>query len=349
MIVKSSRGDYSVSFIEDAGELNKLILPSDFIIIDSNVNKSGIIDLSNNGHYIVESSEDAKSFDSLGPVLSAVQSGMQKNDRIVCVGGGIVQDIAGFVSSILFRGVEWVFIPTTLLAQADSCIGGKTSINLGGFKNQLGNFFPPSNIYICTKFLETLPEEDIVSGIGECLHYLLIDGYSSSYRIIPTLDPWGKVPEQVDYLDLIRTCLSIKTKFIEIDEFDKNERLVLNYGHTFGHALEACMDISHGRAVAFGMVFANKLSELTGLAPHGNFDRFNNILGNYFDVDSIDLEEFLGALRLDKKNVDDNLTCILSSDIGDMKKVTVDYKLIEPVLDQMGMLVKPEEDSEWTQ
>jgi 3-dehydroquinate synthase len=260
---------------------------------------------------------------------------MRKNSTLVCIGGGITQDIAGFISSVLYRGVEWVFIPTTLLAQADSCIGGKTSINLNGIKNQVGSFHPPKKVLVCSKFLETLPSEDIVSGVGESMHYLMVsDDKAEVWRAIESIKS-----DTLDIRGLIHKCLTIKKDFIEADEFDQGERLILNYGHTFGHALEAQSDISHGRAVAFGMTVANAISELTGRLEAGELDWVNSFFKRFYtEIEHVNVEEYLAALMKDKKNVDDQLTCVLTSGIGKMSLCKISYETVVLALNQLGLV-----------
>jgi len=333
--IYSSKGSYDVEFLSGVNEVNEAISPDDFVIIDRNIYDQNIIQLSQNNHFVVDASEDAKSFENLNDVISSAQGSMRKNSTLVCIGGGITQDIAGFVSSVLYRGVEWVFVPTTLLAQADSCIGGKTSINLNGIKNQLGSFHPPKKILLCSKFLETLPSEDMVSGVGEAMHYLMVR--DDKEAVEETIERIGL--KTLDIKSLTHDCLTIKKGFIEEDEFDRGKRLILNYGHTFGHALEAQSDISHGRAVAFGMVVSNTVSELTGLLEPGELDWVNSFLKSFYvGTDCIDVEEYLAALKKDKKNVDDQLTCVLTSGIGKMSLSKVSYETVVLALGNLGLI-----------
>jgi 3-dehydroquinate synthase len=160
----------------------------------------------------------------------------------------------------MYRGVDWVHIPTTLLAQGDSCIGSKTSINFGKFKNQLGNFFSPKQIFIDVNFLKTLDKADLISGLGEMAHYFLV---SSCEDFLYFKSEYHNAQNNLNILkDLIIRSLEIKKSYIEIDEFDQNERQVFNYGHSFGHALESLTNyrIPHGIAVSIGMDMSNFMS-----------------------------------------------------------------------------------------
>ncbi len=185
MEIKSKVHNYTVKF-DSIKEIQ--IEKGDYIIIDDNLHVPFIhksVDKNNLEHphnpiYYVNANERSKEYASVTPIINdIIKSGFRKNNKIIAIGGGVVQDITGFISSILYRGVEWTFYPTTLLAQGDSCIGGKSSINFGEYKNQLGGFYPPHNIIIDTELLETLPKLQMYSGIGEMAHYFFIDGRGS--------------------------------------------------------------------------------------------------------------------------------------------------------------------------
>jgi 3-dehydroquinate synthase len=215
----------------------------------------------------IKATEQAKEIGNVIKVIEKLLSmGVKRGDTLMAVGGGVIQDITGFIASTLFRGLKWKFVPTTLLAQGDSCIGGKTSINLQGAKNQLGTFHPPSEILICPGFLKTLPEQGIRSGLGEMLHYFYAGGSEALFSFERSIG--GAIRREQDELtELIHQSLLIKRGFIEEDEFDQGKRLVLNYGHTFGHAIESYSNyaIPHGIAVAYGMDMSNRVSQHLGL------------------------------------------------------------------------------------
>ena len=181
-IVKSSAHDYEVQFIEDAcNVLKNEIRDGDVIIIDNNVRKlypDLLKGLDSNTVVIgIDAREDNKSYKGLIPIIQdLINNGFRKNHRLIGIGGGIIQDITAFIASIMYRGVKWIFFPTTLLAQGDSCIGSKTSINFGEYKNQIGGFYPPNKIFINLEFLNTLSEADLQSGLGEMSHYFIVAG-----------------------------------------------------------------------------------------------------------------------------------------------------------------------------
>jgi 3-dehydroquinate synthase len=328
--VKSKIHDYEVNF----GSIDKLeetLNNGDVIIIDRAVRDVlpdgiGLI-TSENLILWLDGNEDAKQYtNTIVYIRRIIASGFRRGNKIIAIGGGVTQDLTGFIASILYRGVDWVFYPTTLLAQGDSCIGGKSSINFGEYKNQIGGFYPPSQIIIDTKFLETLPKNQITSGLGEMAHYFLIEGGED-------LEFFGQLNFKERLEEIVRRSLLIKKKMIEIDEFDKGPRLVFNYGHSFGHAIETVTDygIPHGIAVAYGMDMANFVSYKLGLVDEKFVKDALYILKEFFgdleirrimiDIakdDSYISEKLIPALKRDKKNKEDKLGLILTRGFGDM-------------------------------
>ncbi len=332
LTVASLTGNYDVTFIENFAEvLNDKYKEDTFFIIDQKLiglHKDLFSSILNKEYYIhVEAKEQHKTLDYCHYLIqSLIGKSIRKNYTLVALGGGVVQDITGFISSILFRGIRWEFFPTTLLAQADSCVGSKTSINFNEYKNLLGNFYPPSNIYIDVRFLETLPVSEIKSGIGEILHFFMIANSSLLTRLVDHYDELLSSPGLLK--GYIVESLNIKKKVIEIDEYDRNERNVFNYGHTFGHAIETVSqyNVSHGQAVTMGMDIANFVSLSLGKLGERDFEYMHKILLKnmplfYLPTDMI--EDYLTALSKDKKNIGKNLVCILSSGLGAMQKVQI--------------------------
>jgi len=281
-------------------------------------------------HFIsIEANESNKTIDFCQSLIkNLIEKNIRKDSIVIAIGGGIIQDIAAFSSSILFRGIDWVFYPTTLLAQADSCIGSKTSINVAGYKNLVGNFYPPAEIDLDLAFLDTLPIEEIKSGIGEILHFYLIAGGSLAKKLIDNYDELIASPRTLK--SHIVESLKIKQSVIEIDEFDRNERNLFNYGHTFGHAIETMSRyrINHGQAVTMGMDIANYISLKLGYLNKESFDFMHAILAKNmpsFRLRDDTIREYLVALSRDKKNVGNQLGCILSSGPGAMKKILLPF------------------------
>jgi len=312
LTVASRAGNYDVIFIEDFVEVLKNQYKKDtFFIMDEKLielYEDPFASILNKEYYIpVEANEQHKTLDYCQHLIqSLVGKNIRKNYALIAFGGGIVQDITGFISSILFRGIRWEFFPTTLLAQADSCVGSKTSINFDEYKNLLGNFYPPSKIYIDDRFLETLPFSEIKSGIGEILHFFIIANSSLLTRLVDHYDEMLSSPEMLR--EYIIESLNIKKKLVEIDEYDRNKRNVFNYGHTFGHAIETVSQysVNHGQAVTMGMDIANYISLSLEKLSKRDFEYMHKILLKnmpQFRLSADMIEDYFTALSKDKKNI----------------------------------------------
>ena len=314
MKIKSSIRTYEVSFIEYEKFINEHYSDGDIIIIDERFN----LDILENKISIrIKSSEEHKEYNYVSKIISEIISnGFKKNNKLFAIGGGVIQDITGFISSILYRGVEWYFIPTTLLSQGDSCIGGKTSINFGSYKNQIGNFYPPTKIGIDTIFLDTLPKKEIYSGLGEMLHYFI---FSSEEDLMI----YDKLLEDHNYYKLIKSSLEIKKSVIEIDELENGVRKLFNYGHTFGHAIESITDynIPHGIAVAHGMKISNFISMSKGFLDYENYIKINSVINKItknYELPNFDINHYFELLKKDKKNSIGIIKPILIQECGEL-------------------------------
>jgi 3-dehydroquinate synthase len=336
--VKSNIHDYAVSFIDNFDEAisDEVLYVTSHFIIDKSIHElyeEQLGPVLRSGRYlVVEATEDHKTLNNR----------IKRGDRIIGVGGGIIQDITSFISSIMFRGLDWVLYPTTLLAQCDSCIGSKSSINVGEFKNQLGTFYPPQRIMLDVSLLKTLAPREIRSGLGEMIKVHLMDGMGSLMSITEKYDA-GVSPDYSVLKELIIKSLEIKKGIIEQDEFDRDYRNILNYGHTFGHAIESITnyEVCHGQAVTVGMDIANYISFRLGILSKNHFDMMRvTIMKNYpeFRLKREQVDRFIVALTRDKKNVDENLSMILTEGPGKMskKKLPFDEKLKEYINDYSG-------------
>lgn len=329
LLVRSRSGIYSVHFVDDFTTILGRGGGPQAVVVDQvimGLYGARITAALPKEHklIIVEARESYKTLEFCrGLIDRLVNENIQRDHALVAIGGGIVQDIVAFVASILFRGIRWRFFPTTLLAQADSCVGSKSSLNFGKFKNLLGTFYPPEAIYIDATFLETLTREDIRSGIGEILHFYLVNGHERVEHLTKQYEEFLNRPRLL--ADHIRASLEIKKNMVEIDEFDQSVRNLFNYGHTFGHAIETVSDyqVRHGLAVTIGMDIANYVSQEYGLldgASYAEMRRF--LLKNMpeFTLDLGHLDNYFRALSKDKKNIGNELTCILTAGLGRMKK-----------------------------
>jgi 3-dehydroquinate synthase len=328
--IQSSFGSYPVKFCAWLGSVKNVIERGDVVLIDRKVaTLYPAINKLEHKKIVIDASENAKTYESIGLTINEILSGgFTTKNKLVAIGGGITQDITAFSASILLRGVDWIFFPTNLLSQCDSCIGSKTSVNLGVFKNQLGGFYPPKAVYVDTAFCASLSNEEIASGLGEMMHYLLIDGSVEIDELFHTVK---KAKLQTTSLErLIKKSLLIKKTVIEIDEFDVGPRRIFNYGHTFGHALEAVTNykIPHGIAVAYGMDLANYLSAHYGYVNIKFRNSVRPILEEIWGEIGppvVDVQDYLAALKRDKKNVDGFFCPILTRGLGDMFQARLEF------------------------
>lgn len=314
MIIKSSIRDYSILFQEYENFLEQNYNDSDIVICDEILN----LELPKNTKIIrISASEYIKEYTKITEIINyLIEFGFKKENKIIAIGGGVVQDIVCFISSILYRGVEWYFIPTTLLSQGDSCIGGKSSVNFLQYKNQLGGFYPPSKICIDTRFIETLPTNQIDSGLGEMLHYFIFSSIEDTNLYLELYD-------KQDYQSLIKRSLEIKQSVIEQDEKELGIRKLFNYGHTFGHAIESITnyEIPHGIAVAHGMQISNFISHEKGFLDSENFNFLNSVTSKItkkYDLPNFDTKRYFEIIKKDKKNTVDKIRPILIRNVGDL-------------------------------
>lgn len=264
------------------------------------------------------------------------RNNFNKGDVLVGVGGGTVQDLVGFVAQLFHRGCEWHYVPSTLLAQADSCVGSKTSINLNNRKNTLGGFYPPSLVLIATDFLRSLSDFDLASGNGEIFKFGLLKDISWSRegakRNLVTRD------NQEDWVRVIQECLSWKSQVVQADEFDRNQRRILNYGHSFGHALELSLDrnIQHGLAVVWGIDVANWVGMRRGFTSQSVFENVRMVISETFPLlpsARLDSRLFWDSLKRDKKATRAGIGEIFLADFGAPKEhfICFDSQLVEDV------------------
>ncbi len=260
---------------------------------------------------VVEPGETSKTFEVYETVIDQlIQQGMKRTDLLIAFGGGVIGDLAGFVASTIYRGVPYVQIPTTLLAQVDSSIGGKTAINSSKGKNMVGTFYQPKLVIIDPDFLKTLPDYEYKNGMAEVIKSAYIGDAILQDKLLKG---------QIKTLEMIERSIMVKRQVVLIDEFDLNERMFLNFGHTFGHALEKQSNykITHGFAVAEGMLIATQIGQKLGITPPEIFKGLKLILEKYdlglLNTNPIPLIE---DIFYDKKNTHGQLKMIFLSEIG---------------------------------
>lgn len=265
------------------------------------------------GGIVVPVGEASKQPDKLLELWSEFNKlGITRQDVIIALGGGVVGDLAGFAAATYLRGCPIIQVPTSLLAMVDSSIGGKTGIDLPFGKNLAGAFHQPVAVITDSNMLETLPQNRYVEGMAEVIKY----GCISDAELFRGLE-CGSVSAE----DFVAQSIAIKAGFVERDEFDRGERMLLNFGHTVGHAIEKKMGfggISHGEAVAIGMVVAARLGVSLGVTPASIPDRLVGVLKRYgLPVSTaFSAEELAEAICSDKKNLANKLHFVLLENIG---------------------------------
>lgn len=339
MIIKSKLKDYEVVFEKDKSFFEQLCKKENAeFVIDKNVYElygDCFSEIDPERLILIEAIETNKILDTALEICERITTiPAKRNATLISIGGGIIQDMTGFVANITYRGINWIFVPTTLLAACDSCIGGKTSLNYKKFKNLLGTFYPPDEIHICSQLFQTLTERDFKSGLGEVTKFNIMYGRDGLKNIEDNIETLlSKDSETINRF--VNTSLEFKKPFIEIDEFDKGERIKLNFAHTFGHAIEVVSEyeIPHGTAVAIGMIMANSISLKRNLIEKDIAERSENVLLKVIDIDVTLLdksfEEYLKAIKKDKKQINDSLTAVLISDYGDRAQLSIVHDVTE--------------------
>ena len=329
--ILSLKHDYNVEYSNDdlTNIVNMLYHDGDIIFIDRNVYnlqpESFKDKLANT--YIFDATEETKNMSSVLEFTDMLYDNkFTRQNKVIVIGGGISEEVGGFASAIYKRGVNWVFVPTTILSMTDSCIGSKVSINTKS-KNMLGLFVAPNRIIISDYFLESLHPDDIISGVGEALKLSLIGG-EKTYELFK--NAWNKK----NYMNMIKLASLVKKQVIELDEFEKNERKVLNYGHTIGHAIESTTNytIPHGIAVLIGMYVKNKLFHPeSGLHTEIN-ELILEMVDKKFFSKNINYELFINHVLSDKKNRGENICFIDLDDIGKSKFIYIHINKIKDTL-----------------
>lgn len=278
---------------------------------------------------VLEPGEKTKSLSSLERVYnSMLDFKLMRSDLVIAFGGGVVGDLCGFAASTYLRGVSFVQIPTTLLAQTDSSVGGKVAVNLNRGKNLIGSFYQPKAVYIDTSVLDTLDDKTFADGMAEVIKYACIRD-KELFELISANPTRKAIAEHIDYV--VFKCCDIKRSIVENDEFDTGERMILNFGHTIGHAIEKHYNyetFTHGMGVAAGMCMICEIAEKAGLTKNGTADRIKAVLDgfglpHYSDAGG----SLLDTISLDKKNIGGYLNVILLNEIGNsfIYKTTVDF------------------------
>ncbi|MFT8312859.1 MAG: 3-dehydroquinate synthase [Clostridium sp.] len=283
--------------------------------------------------FVVEAGEKSKSIDVLLKLYDDLLGfEMTRGDLIIALGGGVVGDLTGFAAATTLRGIPFVQIPTSLLAQIDSSIGGKVAVDLPRGKNLIGNFYHPEAVFIDPNVLKTLDKKFLHDGMGEVIKY----GAIKDRALFDTLLSFNDDEELLNNIDdIIYKCCNIKKEVVEKDEKDKGDRMMLNFGHTIGHAIEKYFNYeryTHGEAVAIGMYKITEKSEAMGITEKGTADLLKKILIKYslpFEIEALDKSKVLETIAMDKKNDRDKINIILLNKLGEAFIKNIDSKLME--------------------
>lgn len=303
-----------------------------FILTDKNVDEfygdSVVRNLESLGYevrkLVLEAGEETKSFFTLPKVYDELLNfKVTRSDLLLTLGGGVIGDLGGFVASTYLRGIPFIQCPTSLLAQVDSSVGGKVGVDLDKGKNLVGSFYQPKKVIIDPNVLDSLDERVFNDGMAEVIKYGCIKDEEFFYNLLNYKNK-EEVMNNIEYI--VHNCCTIKKEVVEKDERDTGERMLLNFGHTIGHAIEQYYNYSkytHGEAVAIGMYEITKISEALGETEAGTSEKIKDILIKYnlpYKLD-VDLSEISEAISLDKKNLGKKLNLIFISKIGKSKIV----------------------------
>jgi 3-dehydroquinate synthase len=312
--ISSSPYNYDVKFIDFIPNFKN----NDFLIIDKNIQK--IYNISHHNMMLIDATENNKNIETVLKICEWLSNkNFNKGNILYVVGGGITQDIGAFVGSMYKRGINWIYVPTTLLSQCDSCIGGKTALNFNQMKNQLALFSAPRSVIIDTNFLQSLTQKEILSGMGEVVKFFIIAG-----------EPYISLLDNMSLKERIFHSLMIKKTIVEYDEFEKNVRKSLNYGHSFGHAIESASNytIPHGEAVILGIEIINQL--------FGKSEQITSIVNRFTSLEkikNINPDLVMNYLKHDKKTQLDIISLIVIENPGITKFVPtiLDNKLMKKI------------------
>lgn len=324
------------------------------IVIDKNVfeiYKKEIITIFGNCNFkleilILEIDEKRKSFESLDKIYSKLIGNKYGRDSlIIAIGGGIIGDIAGYAAATYMRGIQYIQIPTTLLAMVDSSVGGKTAVNFGDTKNVIGAFYQPRLVLIDSDFLKTLNTDELVCGIGEIVKYAFItdeqfyDFFNRNIDRLFCLDE--KVISKIIYQSVL-----FKAGVVEADEKETGIRKILNFGHTFAHAFEVEQNhkIKHGQAVIAGIICALYLSEEIGILDNiklNEYLKFIYPMKKYINIEEPDTKKLLDIMSRDKKNKDGKIKFVLLNGVGNIAiNIEAERIQVEKAIDKMKKFVE---------
>ncbi len=342
--IRASASEYAVTVGLGCSEI--AYEQCDFVIADEVV-QGALPDGLANRTVLVHASEADKSLTTCERVLGELHAlGARRGSSVLAVGGGVVQDVATLVASLYMRGLPWAYVPTTAMAMTDSCIGGKSSINLGGIKNLVGNIYPPTAVFVDAAFLTTLPVADRVAGLAEAVKICFARSPEAFENYLMLSIPAIEFGADGRTDALIAHTLESKKWFVEIDEFDQQERQMLNFGHLFAHALEPAVGFSipHGVAVALGVLAAmehplacrSKVGEELGVYCRDLLATVPECIA--VAVAKFDRQTFRSSIASDKMNTRDAIRLVLPAEDGRLAFVVITRS--EEAIDQVEIAMR---------
>ena len=320
MVIGNDLGNNITEFIKSEEFSQIVIFTQEKVEKASNLLINQLQEQFNARIFLLDDGEESKNIsNAINSISKLAQLKADKKTLLIAYGGGTVSDHVGFVSSIFKRGIKYINIPTTLTGMIDASIGGKTALNIGGIKNQIGTFYQPAEIFINLGYIDIMPSTLIRDGLGEMFKYTLLSKNQMITRFINYLNT-----NDVDILnDMIRECCNMKIKIVHQDEKDQNIRKILNLGHTFGHAIESESNnkVPHGIAVINGILMATFLSWKKGYLKKKKFDQITHlgekiISGKYIVQD---VDKYVNIMLDDKKNLNREIGVVTIKDIGDVE------------------------------
>ncbi len=286
--------------------------------------------------FVMPAGEENKNFQSLYEILLKMAgAGMHRTSRLFAVGGGVIGDIGGLAAALFMRGISCVQIPTTLLAQVDSSVGGKTAVDLDGAKNIVGAFYQPCEVVVCPQFLSTLPQRELKCGIGEIIKYAALNA-----EVFDLLESNVDNLSNIHFLTaLITACIRHKTAVVERDEKESGERKSLNVGHTTGHAIELAYGLSHGESVLYGMRLETKIAIREGACNETYGNRLLVLIDRALALEPIaspnfsNIADCADKAKLDKKNTDDgNIQMAVAKSKGEWTMLAMPFERYKAAL-----------------
>lgn len=320
----SAMGEYNV-IVDSVERLDKSLYKNLILVTDENVAKYHLDKIKGVKSIIIPAGEEQKNLETVSRLWrSFLENGLDRKSTVIALGGGMVSDMVGFAASTYMRGIDWIAIPTTLLAMVDASLGGKTGIDLPEGKNLVGSFHPPKLVLADPSLLLTLSDRDLCSGMAEVIKHGVISD-PELFEMCSRGMNWVKINLE----EIVKRAMAVKIKVIEEDPYEKGLRAALNLGHTVGHAVELVsnFELRHGEAVAIGMVTEARYAERMGIAKKGVSEAIGRVLsglGLPIEIpQAMPREEILRAMRVDKKKNAKSIRFALPAEVGRVELVEV--------------------------